>query len=288
MSEKNIFAGAKTAKDDAGIDDDYIRSGGAVETDIYEATIKAMFNRGSTKSKAMSIIVMLDVAGREVMSQTWVTNSDGGVIYKDKKDGDKPKNLPGFNQMNTLALLVTGKSLGELSMEERTLKLWDATAKAEINQVVDCYVDLHGEKVQVAIQKQIVDKEKLVEGSNPPRYEPTGETREVNEVVKYFPADKLVTISEVAHYVKSIGESFDDLVEAGKLLKVISKTPDEAGSYADKWLKQNKGVTWNRSKAGGSGGSKGEGQSFGGNKSSGDGESGAGKKKASSLFDDED
>ena len=288
MSEKNIFAGAKTAKDDAGIDDDYIRSGGAVETDIYEGTIKAMFNRGSTKSKAMSIIVMLDVAGREVTSQTWVTNSDGGVTYKDKKDGDKPKNLPGFNQMNTLALLVTGKSLGELAMEERTLKLWDATAKTEVNQVVDCYVDLHGEKVQVAIQKQIVDKEKLVEGSNPPRYEPTGETREVNEVVKYFPAEKLVTISEVAHYVKSIGESFDDLVEAGKLLRVISKTPEEAGTYAEKWLKQNKGQTWNRSKAGGSGGSKGEGQSFGGNKSSGDGESGASKKKASSLFDDED
>jgi dimeric dUTPase (all-alpha-NTP-PPase superfamily) len=288
MSEKNIFAGAKTAKDDAGIDDDYIRSGGAVETDIYEGTIKAMFNRGSTKSKAMSIIVMLDVAGKEVMSQTWVTNSDGGVTYKDKKDGDKPKNLPGFNQMNTLALLVTGKSLGELSMEERTLKLWDATAKAEVNQVVDCYVDLHGEKVQVAIQKQIVDKEKLVEGSNPARYEPTGETREINEVVKYFPAEKLVTISEVAHYVKSIGESFDDLVEAGKLLKVISKTPAEAGSYAEKWLKQNKGNTWNRSKAGGSGGSKGEGQSFGGAKSDAGESSGSGKKKASSLFDDED
>lgn len=288
MSEKNIFAGAKTAKDDAGIDDDYIRSGGAVETDIYEGTIKAMFNRGSTKSKAMSIIVMLDVAGKEVMSQTWVTNSDGGVTYKDKKDGDKPKNLPGFNQMNTLALLVTGKSLGELAMEERTLKLWDATAKAEVNQVVDCYVDLHGEKVQVAIQKQIVDKEKLVEGSNPARYEPTGETREVNEVVKYFPAEKLVTISEVAHYVKSIGESFDDLVEAGKLLKVISKTPAEAGTYAEKWLKQNKGNTWNRSKAGGSGGSKGEGQSFGGSKSDAGESSGSGKKKASSLFDDED
>ena len=288
MSEKNIFAGAKTAKDDAGIDDDYIRSGGAVETDIYEGTIKAMFNRGSTKSKAMSIIVILDVAGREVMSQTWVTNGDGGITYKDKKNGDKLKNLPGFNQMNTLALLVTGKALGELSMEERTLKLWDATARAEVNQVVDCYVDLHGEKVQVAIQKQIVDKEKLVEGSNPPRYEPTGETREINEVVKYFPAEKLVTISEVAHYVKSIGESFDDLVEAGKLLKVISKTPAEAGTYAEQWLNQNKGNTWNRSKAGGSGGSKGEGQSFGGSKSDAGESSSSGKKKASSLFDDED
>ena len=287
MSEKNIFAGAKTAKDDAGIDDDYIRSGGAVETDIYEATIKAMFNRSSTKSKAMSIVVMLDVGGKEITSQTWVSNADGGITYEDKKT-KKLKNMVGFNQMNTLSLLVTGKSLGKLSMEERTLKLWDATAKAEVNQVVDCYVDLHGEKVQVAIQKQIVDKEKLVEGSNPARYEPTGETREINEVVKYFPAEKLVTISEVAHYVKSIGESFDDLVEAGKLLRVISKTPAEAGTYAEQWLKQNKGNTWNRSKAGGSGGSKGEGQSFGGAKSDAGESSGSGKKKASSLFDDKD
>jgi len=283
MSEKNIFAGAKTAKDDTGIEDDF----GAVETDIYPGTIKAMFNRGSTKSKAMSIVVMLDVGGKELLSQTWVTNGDGGVTYKDKKDGDKPKNLPGFNQMNTLALLITGKALGELAVEERTLKLWDATAKAEVNQVVDCYTELHGEKVMVAIQKQIVDKEKLVEGSNPPKYEPTGETREVNEVVKYFPDGKLVTISEIAHYVKSVGESFDDLVEAGKLLKVINKVPDEAGSYADKWLKQNKGQTWDRSKAGGTG-AKGEGKDFGGSKSSDDGEASASsKKKASSLFDDE-
>lgn len=286
MSEKNIFAGAKTAKDDAGIDDDYLRSGGAVETDIYEATIKAMFNRGSTKSKAMSIIVMLDVGGKEITSQTWVSNADGGITYEDKKT-KKPKNMVGFNQMNTLALLVTGKALGDLVMEERTLKLWDSTAKAEVNQVVDCYAELHGEKVMVAIQKQIVDKEKLVEGSNPARYEPTGETREVNEVIKYFPEGKLVSISEVAQWVKSMGESFDDIVESGKLLKVFKKVPNEAGGYAEQWLKQNKGQTWNRSKAGGSGGAKTEGQSFGGAKSSGEGESSS-KKKASSLFDDDE
>lgn len=287
MSDKNIFAGAKTAKDDSGIEDDFIRTGGALETDIYPAVIKAMFNRGSTKSKAMSIIVMLDIGGKEVMSQTWVTNGDGGVTYKDKKDGDKPKNLPGFNQMNTLALLVTGKSLGELAVEERTLKLWDGQAKAEVNQVVDCYTELHGEKVMVALQKQIVDKEELIPGSNPPAYRPTGQTREVNEVVKYFPEGKMVTISEIAHYVKSVGESFDDLVEAGKLLKVINKVPDEAGNYADKWLKQNKGQTWDRSKAGGTGGAKSEGQSFGDKGGSSEAKASSAK-KASSLFDDED
>lgn len=282
----NMFAGAKTAQDDSGIEDDFIRTGGALETDVYEATIKAAFNRGSTKSKAMSIIILLDINGKELLSQTWVTNGDGGVTYKDKKNNDKPKNLPGFNQMNSLALLVTGKSLGELDVEERKLKLWDSNAKAETLQAVDCYVDLHGEKVLVAIQKQIVDKERAIPGTNPVKYEPTGETREVNEVIKYFPAGKMVTISEIAQWVKSIGESFDDLVEAGKLLKVISKVPDEVGNYGDKWLKQNKGQTWDKSKAGGAGGSSGggEGKSFGGSDESKE----SSKKKASSLFDDED
>lgn len=285
MSGNNMFAGAKTAKDDTGIEGDFLRSGGVLETDIYEATIKAMFNRGSTKSKAMSIIVMLDINGKELMSQTWVSAGDGKVTYKDDKDGGREKNLPGFNQMNTLALLVTGKSLGELEVEEKTLKLYDFNTKSEVPQAVDCYTELHGEKVMVAIQKQIIDKTKLIEGSNPAKYEPTGETREVNEVVKYFPADKMVTISEIANWVKSIGESFDDLVEAGKLLKVINKVPDEAGNYADKWLKQNKGQTWDRSSAKGSGG-RSEGRSFDSNKS--EGSSGGGSsKKTSSLFDED-
>lgn len=279
---QNIFAGAKTAKNDSGIEEDFIRSGGAFETDIYKATIKAAFNRGSSRSKAMSIVVMLDIGGRELLSQTWVSNADGDVIYTDKKTKEQ-KNIPGFNQMNTLALLVTGKALGELSMEERSLKLWDNQAKAEVLQAVDCYVELMGEEVQVAVQKQILDKEKLIEGSNPPKYEPTGETREVNEVIKYFPADKRVTLTEVAQWVKSIGESFDDLVENGKLLKVINKAPEGIGSYAEKWLTQNQGQTWDRSRSGGSGPvSSGEGKSF--NKS--EGGSTSGSKKASGLFDD--
>lgn len=279
---QNIFAGAKTAKDDSGIEEDFIRSGGAFETDIYKATIKAAFNRGSSKSKAMSIMVMLDIGGRELLSQTWVTNGEGSVTYTDKKTKDV-KNLPGFNQMNTLALLVTGKALGELSMEERSLKLWDSQAKAEVLQAVDCYTELMGEEVQVAVQKQILDKEKLIEGSNPPKYEPTGETREVNEVIKYFPADKRVTLTEVAQWVKGMGESFDDLVENGKLLKVINKAPEEIGTYAEKWLTQNQGQTWDRSRSGGSGpASSGEGKSF----SKSEGGSTGGSKKASGLFDD--
>lgn len=279
----NAYAGAKTAVDDSGIEDDFLRSGGALDTDIYLGTIKAMFTQKAQNSKALSVITLIDFAGREVRSQVWTSNKAGEITYKDKDTG-KLKNLPGYNQMNTLALILTGKALGELDAEEKTLKLYDYDAKKELPQAVNCFVELHGMKVNVALQKQIVDKTKLIAGSNPPEYEPTGEVREVNEVIKYFPADKLVTMSEVAEYIKGLGADIDETIEAGKLLKAINKMPEEGGNYADKWLKANKGQTYDRST--GAKGSKGEGKSFD-SKAKGDGDdTSERKKKTSSLFDD--
>lgn len=279
MSSNNAFAGAKTAVDDSGVEDDYLRSGGVLPTDIYEATIKAAYNQKSANSKAMSIVVILVVGNKEIRSQVWASNKNGGVTYKDDKTG-KDKNIPGYNQMNTLALLLTGKALGDLDVEEKTLNIYDFDAKKEVPQAVDCYVELHGEKVQVALQKQIVDKTKAIAGTNPVEYEAVG-VREVNEVVKYFPADKLVTMSEVANWVKSVGEDFDGLISAGKLLKVLAKMPEEAGNYADKWLKTNKDQTYDRSTFKGE---KGEGKSFD-SKNDGEGASER-KKKTAGLFDD--
>ena len=91
--------------------------------------------------------------------------------------------------------------------------------------------------------------------------------------------DKMVTISEVAEFIKGLGESFDDVVDGGHLLKAIKKVPAENGIYADKWLTQHKGKTYDKST-----GAKAVGKEF---KSAGaDAGSGEGKKKASSLFDD--
>lgn len=271
----NVFAGKKVAKDT--IDEDYIGSGGLFDTDIYPAKIKYAYIGKASASEARSINLILDINGRELRSQTWVSNKSGGVTYTDKTTKEE-KNLPGYNQMNSLALLVAGKNLGDLDTEDLIVKIYDYDAKKELPQSVTCFSELHGEMVNVAVQRQTVDKTKKSDTSGD--YEPTGETRDQNEIVKFFAGDKLVTISEVAEFIKSLGESFDDVVDNGHLLKAIKKVPDENGNYADKWLERNKGQTYDKSS-----GKKSAGKAF---TSAADKESGSdsGKKKASSLFDD--
>jgi len=59
---------------------------------------------------------------------------------------------------------------------------------------VDMVTDLVGQRVIVGIQKQIVDKnQKADDGS----YQPTGETREVNEIDKVFRERDRMTTAEV-------------------------------------------------------------------------------------------
>jgi hypothetical protein len=270
----NVFAGKKIAKDT--IDEDYVGSGGVFETDIYEAKIKTAYIGKAQASEARNVTLLLDIGGRELRSQTWVSNKSGDVTYTDKKTKEV-KNLPGYNQMNSVALLVAGKNLGDLTTEDLVVKLYDFEAKKELPQSVTCFTELHGETIRIAVQRQTVDK--TAKNDSTGDYEPTGETRDQNEIVKFFAGDKPVTISEVAEFIKSLGESFDDVVDSGNLLKAIRKMPEENGLYADKWLERNKGQTYDKST-----GKKAVGKDF---KSAGaDSGSSESKKKASSLFDD--
>lgn len=269
----NIFANKKGVKSEK-VEDDYIGGGGVLETDIYPAEIKYAYIGKSNSSNARNLTLSLKVNGLEVQRQIWMTNGDGDVTYKDKKTGEE-KNLPGYNQVNSLCMLLCSKEVGDMDVEEKTLSLYDFESKKEIPQAVECFTDLHGLKLNVAIQKQIVDKTEKNESTGD--YEPTGETRATNEFIKFFPEDRLVTISEVAHYVKSLGGDFDDVLSDGDLGKAIAQMSED-GDYATKWLDKNRGETWDRSTG------KKEGKAFGGGKSKSGG--GSSEKKKSSLFDD--
>lgn len=238
----NIFAGKKVADDT--VEDDFMGGGGALDTDIYKAVIKTAYIGKAQSSEARNVTLLLDINGREVRQQIWVSNKNGDVTYKDKKTGEA-KNLPGFNQVNSLCMLVCSKEMGQMDVEELTVKLYDFDAKKELPQAVDCFTELHGETINIALQRQTVDK--TAKSDTTGEYEPTGEVRDVNEIVKFFPEDKLVTISEVAEFVKSLGGNFDDIVSGGEVKKAIANMQDEAGNYADKWLERNKGQTYNRS-----------------------------------------
>ena len=274
----NIFAKKKPAAK-AEVEDDYVGGGGTLETDIYPAEIKYAYIGKAANSDARNLTLCLKVNGLDITRQIWMTNRDGEVTYQDKKTKEV-KNLPGFNQVNGLCMLLVSKEVGNMDVEEKTLSLYDYESKKEVPQAVDCFVELHGLKLQVAIQKQTVDKTEKNESTG--EYESTGETRDTNEFIKFFPEDRLVTISEVAHFIKSLGGDFEDVLNDGDLGKAISKMTED-GDYATKWLEKNRGETWDRSTG------KKEGKAFGGGKSSAAKSSGGGssdKKAKSSLFDD--
>lgn len=273
----NIFAKKKPAAK-AEVEDDYVGGGGTLETDIYPAEIKYAYIGKAANSDARNLTLCLKVNGLDITRQIWMTNRDGEVTYQDKKSKEV-KNLPGFNQVNGLCMLLVSKEVGNMDVEEKTLSLYDYESKKDVPQAVDCFVELHGLKLQVAIQKQTVDKTEKNESTG--EYEPTGETRDTNEFIKFFPEDRLVTISEVAHFIKSLGGDFEDVLNDGDLSKAISKMTED-GDYATKWLEKNRGETWDRSTG------KKEGKAFGGGKSSAAKSSGGGssdKKAKSSLFD---
>ncbi len=270
----NIFSKAKPAAK-AEVEDDFIGGGGVLDTDIYPGVIKYAYIGKAANSDARCLNLSIMVNGKiEISRQIWMTNRKGDVTYKDKKTGEE-KNLPGFNQVNGLCMLLASKEVGDMEVEEKTLNLYDFDAKKEVPQTVDCFTDLHGMALQVAIQRQTVDKTEKNESTGD--YDPTGETRDVNEFIKFFPEDKLVTISEVAHYIKSLGGDFEDVMGDGDLPKAISKMED--GDYATKWLDKNRGQTYDKSTG------KKEGKAFGGGKSESSGGSSEKKSKAD-LFAD--
>lgn len=270
----NIFSNKKAADGDQ-VETDFIGGGGgAINSDIYTAKIKVAYMGKSSSSKAISVNLIMEVNGKELRETVWVSNRNGDVTYKDKTTKED-KNLPGYSAINGLCMLVAQKDLGSMEVEELTQKLFDYDSKSEIPQQVDCFVELHGEMVQIAVQKQTVDKTKKDDNGV---YQPTGETRDQNEVIKFFPEDKAVTLSEISEHIKTLGGTLNEILADGDLPKAVESMPSEdgMGPYAVKWLEMNKDQTRNMAKGAG----KTEGKSFtkGGDKPT--------AKKSSGLFSD--
>lgn len=241
----NVFAKKQTASTSTAIDEDFVGGGFLFDTDVYEATIKAMYQTKSLSSDALAINLILNVQGREVREQVWVTDSKGKVTYKDKTTGEE-KNLPGFSQINALCLLVTGKDLGSQEVEDRVVKVYDFDAKKELPKQVPCFSDLHDQTVFIALQRITEDKTKKDEKTG--NYVSTGETRDINKIVKFFGGSEsnLVTSSEVAEYIRTLGGNIDEVINDGHFLKAVNKAP--RGAFVDKWLEAHKGKTYNKAK----------------------------------------
>lgn len=194
---------------------------GPLESGVYKAVVQTAYVTKSQGGATGLVINAKTDAGREIRQTFWMTSgtAKGGKNYYEK-DGQKSY-LPGFIAANALSRLTTAKEISELDTEVKVINVYNRDAKAEVPTKVDMVMDLIGKEVLVGLLKQKVDKNAKNETTGV--YEPTGETREENEVDKFFRASDRKTTSEIL-------------------------TQAEEATFIDTWSKKWTGVTRDKSK----------------------------------------
>ncbi len=186
----------KTLKTDDSITaaKDTVGGGGPMDSDAYKATVSLAYLTES-KSGAHGLVVHAKTqGGREIRQTLWMTGGkDKGQLNYYEKDGEKHY-LAGFTLANDLALLTTGLEISELNTETKVVNVYSYEAKAEVPTKVEMVMDILGKEIVVGLLKQTVDKNVKNDAGV---YVPSGETRDENEIDKFFHAETLKTVAEL-------------------------------------------------------------------------------------------
>lgn len=179
----SLLSGLTTSNDIAA-EKDSVGGGFVLDSNVYNFTIKLAFLQKAA-SDALSLVVHLTTEdNKDVRQQFWMTSGKekGCKNYYVDKNGDK-QYLPGFNMANSLCLLTVGKEISQMETETKVVNLYNSESKAEVPTNVEMLTELLGKQVLGGLIKQVVDKTAKDAAGN---YQPTGETREENELDKLF------------------------------------------------------------------------------------------------------
>ena len=182
---------------DAGINQekDSVGTSGPAESGLYTHTVSMAYLTKSAGGAMGLVLTLKDANNREVRQTLWMTSgtAKGGKNYYEK-DGERFY-LPGFNLANSLCLLTTGKEISAMEPETKVVNVYNYDAKAEVPTKVDVLMDLLGKEIITGLIKQTVDKTKKNDSTG--IYEPTGETRDENEIDKFFRVSDRMTTAEI-------------------------------------------------------------------------------------------
>ena len=179
----SLLSGLTTSNDIAA-EKDSVGGGFVLDSNVYNFTIKLAYLQKAA-SDALALVVHLTTEdNKDVRQQFWMTSGKekGCKNYFVDKKGEK-QYLPGFNMANSLCLLTVGKEISQMETETKVVNLYSSEAKAEVPTNVEMLTDLLGKQVLGGLIKQVVDKTAKDAAGN---YQPTGETREENELDKLF------------------------------------------------------------------------------------------------------
>lgn len=207
------FLSTLTSDDSIANEKDVIIGGGPrlLDSGIYSGkVVHAYVNKSA--GGAIGLNVLLDFNGTQLRQTFWMTSGTAkGCKNYYEKDGQK-NYLPGFILANSLCLLTVGQEINKLETEKKVIPLWNSETKSEVPTQVDMLTDLIGKEIVAAVFRQIVDK--TAKNAATGAYEPTGETREENEVDKFFRARDRMTTAEIraqaeeASFVNTWAEKF--------------------------------------------------------------------------------
>lgn len=176
--------GLEQAKDTLG--------GGFVkESGIYLATIKQMIG-GASESGALNVTLLATLPdGSEYRETIYVSNRQGQPYYE--RDGKKIP-LPGFTAIDDICMMTVGVPLSEVQWEEKTIKMYNRDAGAEVPTSVNCIEGVSGEQVYLGIQKILANKSKKNDLTG--KYEDIAEERQYNAIDKVFHVESKQTMAE--------------------------------------------------------------------------------------------
>lgn len=174
---------------------DSVGTSGPAASGLYNHTISMAYLTKSAGGAMGLVLSLRDANNREVRQTLWMTSgtAKGGKNYYEK-DGVR-NYLPGFNLANSLCLLAAGKEISAMEPETKVVNVYSYEAKAEVPTKVEVLMDLVGKEIITGLIKQTVDKSKKNDATGV--YEPTGETREENEIDKFFRSSDRMTTAEI-------------------------------------------------------------------------------------------
>ena len=166
-----------------------------LDSGIYDFTVDMAYAMESSGGAKAVVLHLKTPDGKELRSTQWVSSgkAKGCKNFYETKDGQK-KYLPGFLMLQSLSLLTIGVEPNQLEAEMKFIKLWNKEQKKEVPTEVPVLVGLLNQQIKGAVLKQVVDKTKDDGQGN---YLPTGETREENELDKFFRASDSMTTAEI-------------------------------------------------------------------------------------------
>jgi hypothetical protein len=170
--------------------------GSVLDSALYPAKVVLAYLIQATSGAVGLVLNLKTSEGRDIRSTTYMTSGreKGGTNFYTDKEGAK-QYLPGYLLANSLSLLTIGKEISELTTETKVVSAYSKEAKADVPTKVEMLVDLLGQEILVGLIKQTVDKNVKNEATG--KYVPTGETREENEIDKFFRASDRMTTAEI-------------------------------------------------------------------------------------------